>query len=458
MKLKQYSLFFNNPEFTRNLWVNFSFIGLGLTMFLMGNILIFAHYNASNFSTLLNIYLFAFICIVGFWGSQNVINSFLQEFKQGTWDYQRLSTNTPIQMILGKLLGASMMQWILGILLFITMLFHFQTIPKPANVWLKISQYILLLSIIIIILQCHVLINFLLLWRKGSKKATRKMQSSSLAFIVLIIILFATPWGDDSFWRNSTMNNMTLFGIHLTTLQYTLIILSFLMAWSFIGLYNLFRSEFGHKVSPLWWAGFLLSIYIIAYSTAFITPFNRFLEGSAISFFTTISIITAVSIYIMLYYANKDASVWVRLGRYWQYGARQKIFYSIPNWFISYLLTIILAIISSIFIFQEISPDGDFFYALSIILSFLLFITRDILLVLYFNLSRQSGYLIMVFLLLYLSYPLNIRFLPSGLFFPSFDHHYGSLILAIASPLVQIIIVLLLFKINWQKYIPSFKE
>lgn len=456
--MKKYTLFFNNPELSRNLWANFSWIGLALTIFLIGNILLFAQYNFHHYSPFLNIYLLSFLCIVGFWGTQNVINSFLQEFKQGTWDYQRLSAISPMQMLIGKLFGTACMQWLLGTLLFIAMLIHFSFLPfAPPNFWQKISIYWAIFSLTIILIQCNVLINFLLLWQKGSAKATRKIRSSSTAVLLLVIGLFFIRWGDHDFWGATSQKSISLFGLILTSTQFSLILISTLTIWSLIALYNLFRSEFGQKVSPLWWAGFLIFSYIFCYGTTILNTFNAFGVQSTLPFFLSSAMITAVSIYIMLYYSNKDTAVWVRIGRYWQYGAKQKLFYSIPNWLVSYIFACIFAIITCAMIFIEESFN-DASRALLITSSFALFITRDICVVLYLNLARKNSYLIIVFLLLYLSYPLNINVIPSGLFFPSMDGNIGSLILAILSPLIQIIIVITLFRVNWKKFMPSFKE
>lgn len=456
MNAKRYSLFLNNPEFTRNLWSNFSWLSLILVLFLIGNVILFAQYNSNKYSTFINIYLLAFICIIGFWGTQNAINSFLQEFKQGTWDYQRLSTISPLQMVFGKLFGSSFLQWLLGAIIFIVMLIHFSFLQTPANFWVKISIYWATLTIIILILQCQVLINFLLLWRKGSKKATQKNSSSSIAFLILAGGLYFSFWGDSHFWTYSPSPAVSFFGLLLTNAQYILILTSMLLAWSLIGLYNLFKSEFGQKVSPLWWAGFLIFVYVVSYGTNYLS-YNPFTQHSTLSFIGTNAIITAISVYIMLYYSNKNAVFWVRLGRYWQYSSHKKLFYSIPCWLISYVFMIILAIFACAYNYLD-SSTTEATRILFITLSFLLFITRDVLLILYLNLARKGSYLIIIFLLLYLSYPLNIQNIPSGLFFPSIAGGPASRMLAIISPLVQIGIILSLFKINWQKFMPSFKD
>lgn len=456
--MKRYSLFLNNPEFTRNLWSNFSLIGIGLSLFLSANLLLFAHYNLDSFTAILNVYLGLFLCIVGFWGSNNVINAFLQEFKQGTWDYQRLSSISPMQMLLGKLFGAACMQWLIGLILFMTMQIHFSFLSiTPAYFARSAFIYWAILSLIILTIQSNVLMNFLLMWRKGSTKTTRKIRSSSATWIFLIIAIFFMPWGSHDFWSSMlAAKTIRFFGLYINEVQYILIITISLSIWCMIGLYNLFRSEFGQKVSPLWWAGFLLFSIIMFGFTQFSTQ-DFFSKNASLSFFSITAMFCAASIYLTLYYTNKDASTWIRLGRYWQYNAREKLFYSIPTWLTSYLFTIIFAIIACIIIYTEESAH-DATRALLITLSFLLFITRDIVIVLYFNLARKNTYLIFIFLLLYLSYPLNLNIIPAGLFFPSLNTGMSSLILAIFSPMIQTAIFILLFKMNWHKFMPSFKE
>ncbi len=121
-----------NPEFKRNLWLQFSLHRLVATPLIL--ILIFLAIRISGaagelprFGGML------FIGIVWLWGTRNATSSIADELRDKTWDQQRMSALQPWTMTWGKLFGATSFNWYGGIIcLVVVLLVEFLT-PIPLH-------------------------------------------------------------------------------------------------------------------------------------------------------------------------------------------------------------------------------------------------------------------------------------------------------------------------------------
>lgn len=108
----------NNPEFHRNLWLEFTGHRLlampaVLGLIFLTTILADGPNVAGNLQQLgTNIFIF----IIWFWGSRNANAAMVNELRDRTWDQQRLSALTPWAMTWGKLFGATAYNWYGGLI------------------------------------------------------------------------------------------------------------------------------------------------------------------------------------------------------------------------------------------------------------------------------------------------------------------------------------------------------
>lgn len=108
----------NNPEFRRNLWLEFS----GHRLLAMPGVLglIFLAVILANgpdlAGNLQQLSMTIFIFIVWFWGSRNANAAMINELRDHTWDQQRLSALSPWAMTWGKLFGATAYNWYGGLI------------------------------------------------------------------------------------------------------------------------------------------------------------------------------------------------------------------------------------------------------------------------------------------------------------------------------------------------------
>lgn len=108
----------SNPEFRRNLWLEFSGHRLVSMPAVLGLIFLAAVLaNGPDLAgDLQQLGMLIFIFIVWFWGTRNANGAISDELRDSTWDQQRLSALSPWAMTWGKLLGATAYNWYGGLL------------------------------------------------------------------------------------------------------------------------------------------------------------------------------------------------------------------------------------------------------------------------------------------------------------------------------------------------------
>lgn len=103
-----------NPEFQRQLWLEFSPTRLlGMPAVLA---LVFAALGLADPGTLPTAAQSGFVLLVCFYGARLASATLLDEVSEATWDAQRLSSLTPWQLTWGKLFGGTLFAWYGGVI------------------------------------------------------------------------------------------------------------------------------------------------------------------------------------------------------------------------------------------------------------------------------------------------------------------------------------------------------
>ncbi|HEY7609396.1 MAG TPA: hypothetical protein VIF14_09205, partial [Alphaproteobacteria bacterium] len=113
-----------NPEFTRNLWLQFSSTRVLVASLLTGLLLVsavaadVALTSRRAFTPEITAYVARWLAIVIllFWAGRQAAGAVLREIRGRTWDAQRLSTLHPWSMAWGKLFGATSLAWTIALL------------------------------------------------------------------------------------------------------------------------------------------------------------------------------------------------------------------------------------------------------------------------------------------------------------------------------------------------------
>jgi hypothetical protein len=108
----------NNPEFRRNLWLEFTghrLLAMPGVLGLITLAIILAD-GPDLAGNLQQLAMTIFIFIVWFWGSRNANAAMINELRDHTWDQQRLSALSPWAMTWGKLFGSTAYNWYGGLI------------------------------------------------------------------------------------------------------------------------------------------------------------------------------------------------------------------------------------------------------------------------------------------------------------------------------------------------------
>ena len=482
--LKKYALFAGNPEFTRNLWQEFTLARLvvpPVVLMLMIALVVFATDSKGDdvrnrvFMVIGSV---GFVLITILWGVRQAVDALMQEFSEGTWDSQRMSGLTPVQVLWGKLFGGTVAAWYVGALLLALFLYaSWQGGALSVALTLK-GIVALVLSAVIMHTIC--MSSLLAIWRKRGRqlgKGMRGVVSLPIIFVFLGIWFFSGLFRILSYRygvRNIEVTYAQWFGLEVQWVNLLLFMLASLSVWMLIGLWQQFRSELQFRNRPWWWLGFL--VFWMVMLAGFVNE-QWDMRGIMTSPWHTYLLIclffVLLTVYMRLFYERKDAMTWLRFFGALKNRERDKFLALFPSWGISLGIAVVLAV--ALFVWMGVSPpnmsvdNADLNWRMGVdlgrgislfLLSLLFFVFRDVMLVLWLNLSknnvRADGAAILYLMVFYLLLP----WLAASIFDPemaflftpllSSDGESGISWLYIISPAVQVVVMAgLLFK-RWQ--------
>jgi len=325
-----------NPEFRRNLWIELSphrviliggFLG---TLFIMvwqapasigGN---FMGERANLFSStvLASASMLMFILISIVWGGYQAGESILDELRSRTWDSQKMSALGPWQMTWGKLFGATILSWYGGLICLFVYLFsraHTDSFPFGIGI-ICIAMAVIVQSVnLIVALVSTRLVKQI----KGAHGLLTTVVS--LAGIWYIYKGFGIGDGDNAsvFW----------YGQRTQALDFLVISVTSLAAWSLFGLYRMMCIELKLATVPWAWAAF--AFYLAFYIGGTLTD-----VGDGI--LAVLSVVGAVGFsisitasYLTLLIDFQDRLVLRRIRSYIGMGQWKRMFQELPLWCVS---------------------------------------------------------------------------------------------------------------------------
>ncbi len=378
-----------NPEFQRQLYLECSQARLIGVPSVLGILFSFCYFlddyrlGAITAKTALSL----FMLITLLWGAKQSMDSISEEYRERTWDTQRLSALGPWEMTWGKLFGGNVMVWYAGL---ICLLVYSLSTEQP-NTLPRLLFYGLSIALLV---QSGGLLLGLLAVQRGQTK------SSSIVVLAIIIFLTISPWLMTISGLSGTgMDILAQSGIawyHMLIDSRFFYPMSLLLAlfWCGLGNYRLMTQELGMRTLPWAWLGFCL--FLTVYLGGFI-PSTSF--SLALAAFVICGILT----YIGLVVERNEAMRIKRLVTYFAQGHWRRGGEEMPIWWLSFALTIPAALALS-------WSDNAFMLNFSHILHFyplamVLILLRDCAIYLYFfygkNPQRAIGMSLLVWVLLY---------------------------------------------------------
>lgn len=358
-----------NPELQRHLWLELTPHRLIAMPAVLGLIFLLAASLEKESIAWVSLMLFGGLTVL--WGTQLTSESFVEEFRNGTWDTQRLSAMGPWQLCVGKLAGAPVFAWLGGALclaVFMVSANHAAfSLPRLPTMLGALGAAIL----------AHALgaITGLSMARNG-----RRARSSAGIVVIFLLVTIATPQA--ALLARDT--RVLWFGIDFSRLWFTVASVWCLAAWSVIGVWRMLSGELQVRTLPAAWIGFAVwfSLYV-----------SGLVVGHALAPLPTI--LAAVGFLVTL--AMSGAAVWFeprdfvslrRIVLYFQKRDWRRLAQEIPCWMVTLPPAFLAALY--LWLWGEF-PGPDRHSELLVPMVLWLFVLRDIALLHFFSLGRQPG-------------------------------------------------------------------
>jgi hypothetical protein len=250
-----------NPEFARNLWLEFSLQRLIIApvIILLVCGLIFLNAGIENTFKILHYASlggFIFFCMI--WGLKSASDSVLEEYNDKTWDWQKMSIIGPWKLAWGKLFGSTIYQWYVAGVCLLLYIWSSFFLNNP----IKELELSLILTVLAVCIHGMMILLSLLMMKRGDGKT--KIKSTRVFILGLFLVSFLVRPLSYGFLFNGFKYNIHWYGLN-SELHISLVAAMFYCAWMIAGLYRSMRAELQFTDKPTWWTAFLISNIVFLY-------------------------------------------------------------------------------------------------------------------------------------------------------------------------------------------------
>lgn len=391
------------PEFHRNLWLKFSpfrlvaapvFIGVLVAICLKivpeKNFIFDRDY---SYTLLTQGGLWFYFLVVVLWGNYEAGTAMQEEIRGNTWDFQRMSSITAIQLVAGKLFGATSYVWYIGILTLIPLYYGLSHLDLPAPsyrnftpggggvVWEPDNDLYVIFYLVLAGLVGHslaFLVSFVdltsFIARTGKKRIPRGSGAFALGVVASYFVFTMAQQVSPKLAESYSMfrdNRVTeWFGAKYDTEVFTAISLLFFLAWFVAGSFRLARAELMHRTMPVVWMGFVASLLFALYG--FANAAHAYYYGNLLGIF----VLALLLCYGVMLFEASDGRKYSRFFSYLQKGEWRRAFENTHKW----VVTVPFVLVPLWATVANVPTDGGYLNP-SIMLSFmaaiLLFALRD---------------------------------------------------------------------------------
>jgi hypothetical protein len=258
-----------NPEFRRNVWVQFTWTRL-LAAPLLTLIACYGYLQISgqNYRLLQSAAeLIGGIIIIGLLGTRRAADSLAEEVSGGTWDSQRMSGLGAWQMTWGKLIGSTAFNWYCAAIAVLVVLWSSNQI-EASDGGRPPFEVIFNFAVGGLMAQAAAFAIALILMRKAARY--RRLTITLAQSCGFLLYIFFVPGGfntqaparfhADAVWRGGSV---TWYGGEYPTDLFRITVLGIACAWAVLGAYRLMRNELQYRSQPWIWTLFLVFCVIL---------------------------------------------------------------------------------------------------------------------------------------------------------------------------------------------------
>lgn len=424
-----------SAELRRQCWLEFSPTRLVLMPAVL--LLCFATIAAmSDMDALPLSAIIGFVLITVLWGGSLAAASVSDEIARHTWDWQRMSSITPLEITLGKLLGGPAYAWYGGgicLLVFVLSSLH----NSPHN----ITQDIAFWGIVLpgIALTLHATAMILAIWGIGKFGAQGPGRLRSMVVSLATLCLFGGLSAITHRLSSEEDTTVAWYALSLPLRSFCLLSVFLFAAWALAGVYRSFRAQLQYRNHPWVWTAFVL--FLMVYLAGFLQMPGNWLAGHSGSLLNPLGntrLMLAASVaaglcLICLLHEKHDPVAFRALWADWQ--VYRTPLHLIPLWSIALGFATLIA--AALVLLNGLDRTGG------LVLACWAFMVRDVAVILALQL-RQTGKpadgLVMVYLAVAYSI-LPVFTYEFGLFLPNLKQEP---LLMPLSPLIQAAIACLL--------------
>lgn len=332
-----------NPEFQRNLWLELTpgrLIFMPTVLALVFAAVLVSTPLDARWEAIESVATFFFYAIALLWGTRSAASSILEEIRDRTWDFQRLSALAPWTMVWGKLFGATVYQWFGGLLcLAIIGLALSQT---PGSNLQSIAFHVTVLFLIAVLAQSVSLLASLIGMRRRPGHSRFDIFAYQAIGLVTAFSVLSTwqpfQWAytdrgrglpDDLQW----LAELRWFGLPVDALDLFLLTLGLLVFWALIGCHQMMRSALRVRNGPLVWTAFVT--FLVLYTCGFIAPSESVWAWWSNDRLPAVFLISVALTYVMVVLEPKDIVDFRWLFTQVKSGHFGRAFWRLPSWALS---------------------------------------------------------------------------------------------------------------------------
>jgi len=257
-----------NPEFRRNVWVQFTWTRLLaaplLTLIACYGYLLISEYDYRWLQNAAE--LIGGGVIIGLLGTRRAAHALAEEVSGGTWETQRMSGMGAWQMTWGKLLGSTAFNWYCAAIALLVVLWTSNRIEALGGIGRPPFEVIFNLAVGGLMAQAAAFAIALILMRKAARYRRLTITlAQSCGFLLYFFFVRGgfgsqapTRFHSDAIWLGGTV---TWYGQEYPTEIFRVTVLSIACAWAVLGAYRLMRNELQYRSQPWLWT--LFSIFIV---------------------------------------------------------------------------------------------------------------------------------------------------------------------------------------------------
>lgn len=315
-----------NPEFKRNLWLQFSLQrAIGMPAIL--GLAFLAVHLASAPDSAATLYRFAFglyIALVFLWGTRNASAAIADELRDKTWDQQRMSAMSPWAMTWAKLFGATAFNWYGGAICLGVMLLAAVMRPEILSLpnLLTIIAAGVLVHAVALALNVHM-----------SRIESRIVQRGGIGGLVMLAALISV-----SLFTGIAGKTVQWWGV---SIRHDLFVLGSTLLFAACAVFAAWRvmsNALQVRTTPWAWPAF--AVLLAAYLAG--------LDAQRTLLFSGVGLMVAGAMtYIALFSEANDVAVWRRVVERLRAGRWREAFEHLPLWPTTLALVLCFALAAS---------------------------------------------------------------------------------------------------------------